>query len=378
MKINAEDQPYIEMIKAMNRDYPIKFPISKKSLSMLKLVYSPEQAQLLSHFKKPFFDQVTPKELMKRSGLSKKEIQVLLDPLAEIGVVMKIFGTYALLPIVPGLFEFYYISSKDKKENLIQVGKIFEELAEEGFMNELIASKTPFFRTLPSSEPVEKTIAINQPIEAKHEILPFEIVKDYVKMARNWAVVECACRTHSGLLGDTCERTHTTNCMALDVGADWVIQSGWGKQLSYTEALDLLRQGEKDGLVHTVMNTTSTPILICNCCPCHCGILGTIIKTRNARACVKSNFFPQFDSEKCVLCNTCVKICPMEALFHHYPVTETLQDDYIAIVPEQCIGCGVCASNCSKDAITMVKVKDDIPPANIFELFAKSEAERLF
>jgi len=378
MKIKDEDMPYVEMIRAMNRNYPIKFPISRKTLDLVKIVYSPEQARVLSLFNKPFFDQISPKELAKRAGKTKEEIKALLDPLAAIGVVMKIYGTYALLPIVPGLFEFYYISSKDAQENLIKVGKMFDEAAEEGFLNELIASKTPFFRTLPSSKPVEKTLAINESIKAQQEVLPFEIVKDYVKLARNWAVVNCACRTHKALLGDSCERTHATNCMALDVGADWVIQSGWGKQLTYEEALELLVQSEKEGLVHTIMNTSSVPILICNCCPCHCGILNTIIKTRNPRACVKSNFYPKIDPEKCKRCDKCVKICPTQAMFHHYPVKDDLTDDFIEIIEEQCIGCGVCASNCPQDSITMIKIRDNVPPSNIFELFQKSEADRIF
>jgi electron transport complex protein RnfB len=379
MKIKEEDTPYIGMMKAMNRNYPIKFPISKKTLDLVKIVYSPEQANVLSFFNKPFFDQASPKELAKRSGKTKEEIKALLDPLAAKGVVMKVFGNYALLPIVPGLFEFYYISSKDTKENLIKVAGIFDEAAEAGLLNELIASKTPFFRTLPASKPVEKTLAINESIKAQQEILPFEIVKDYIKMAHSWAVVNCACRTHKALIGDTCERTHsTTNCMALDVGADWVIQSGWGKKLTYEEALDLLVQSEKEGLVHTVMNSTSVPILICNCCPCHCGILKTIIRTRNPRACVKSNFYPKIDPEKCKRCDTCVKKCPTQALFHHYPVKEDLSDDYIEIIEEQCLGCGVCATNCPQDSITMIKTRDYIPPSNIFELFEKSEADRVF
>ncbi len=378
MKIKDEDTPYVELIKAMNRNYPVKFPISKKTLEMVKIVYSPEQARVLSYFKKPFFDQISAKELAKRTGLTPKEIKEILDPLAEKGVVMKIFGSYALLPIVPGLYEFYYIASKDNKENLIHVGKIFEEIAEEGFMNELIASKTPFFRTLPSKIPVEKTIEINKTLKPEHEILPFEVIREYLKMAHSWAVVQCACRTHSALLGDKCERTGTINCMALDVGADWVLERGWGKKITYEEALALLEKSEKEGLVHTIMNTSSIPILICNCCPCHCGILRTIIKTRHPRACVKSNFVPKIDPEKCKLCNKCTQICPMEALFHHYPVKEDLTDDYIELVEENCLGCGVCASNCPQDAITMIKVRGNIPPGNIFELFEKSEADRIF
>ncbi|MBD3230242.1 MAG: 4Fe-4S dicluster domain-containing protein, partial [Candidatus Lokiarchaeota archaeon] len=359
MKIKEEDKPYVEMIRAMNEGYPIKYPLSKKSLKLLKIVFKPEQAELLTYFQKPFFDQLNARQLSKRTNgkYTKQQVKELLDPLAEKGVVMKVFGAYALLPIVPGLFEFYYISSSDKKETLKEVAEIFDELAEEeGFLYELIASETPVFRTLPHSKPIEKTIEINEKMDTQQEILTFERAKEYLSMAHNWAVVPCACRTHAMIKDptDICEKPFET-CMAVGVGADWVLERGWGRKLSYEEALDLLIECEENGLVHTVMNNSQVPILICNCCICHCGILQTIKKTRNSRSCVISNFTPEIDQDKCKLCNKCVSLCPMDAIFHHYPRNEDLSDDYIVIIDEQCIGCGVCSTNCPTEAIKMVK-----------------------
>jgi len=41
-----------------------------------------------------------------------------------------------------------------------------------------------------------------------------------------------------------------------------------------------------------------------------------------------------------------------------------------------CIGCGVCASNCPSDAITLEKVRNFIPVKGQSEMRAKLTAER--
>ena len=50
----------------------------------------------------------------------------------------------------------------------------------------------------------------------------------------------------------------------------------------------------------------------------------------------------------------------MNAIFHIYST-----DEEIKINTEYCIGCGVCAVNCSKNAIKMIKVRDEIAPKSL-------------
>ncbi|MFX1452549.1 MAG: 4Fe-4S binding protein, partial [Promethearchaeota archaeon] len=66
-------------------------------------------------------------------------------------------------------------------------------------------------------------------------------------------------------------------------------------------------------------------------------------------------------------CGTCVKKCPMNAIFHRFPIEEDLSDEKILIKYDICIGCGVCAVNCSKNAISMEKVRES-PPLDLKNL----------
>lgn len=49
-------------------------------------------------------------------------------------------------------------------------------------------------------------------------------------------------------------------------------------------------------------------------------------------------------NDSCVLCKTCVGVCPVDA-FH-------LGENMVVIDPDECIECGVCISECPEDAIS--------------------------
>jgi formate hydrogenlyase subunit 6/NADH:ubiquinone oxidoreductase subunit I len=53
---------------------------------------------------------------------------------------------------------------------------------------------------------------------------------------------------------------------------------------------------------------------------------------------------PQIDLEKCVLCGTCVDVCPNAVLY-------VLVDTLAFIHPQQCTYCGLCEDSCPNDAI---------------------------
>ena len=61
----------------------------------------------------------------------------------------------------------------------------------------------------------------------------------------------------------------------------------------------------------------------------------------------------------------------MNAIYHHWPHKSDLSDDFMNIRLNLCIGCGVCASNCQSNAITLEKVRNVIPFKNQVELTAK-------
>ena len=67
----------------------------------------------------------------------------------------------------------------------------------------------------------------------------------------------------------------------------------------------------------------------------------------------------------------------MSALFHHQPHNRDLSDIYIYLNEEECIGCGVCATNCTRDAINLKKIRDEIPEMTPIEMSKRYNKEKL-
>ena len=128
------------------------------------------------------------------------------------------------------------------------------------------------------------------------------------------------------------------------------------------EAIEHIKKAEKAGLVHTTVadNSLASSMFICNCCSCHCGALYPA-KLYHYRGANQSNFAPEFDMELCTKCETCIKKCPNEAIYHLLPTKSDSSDEIMKLREEFCIGCGICAVNCPKDAIKMVKVREVVP-----------------
>ncbi|WP_029893810.1 4Fe-4S binding protein [Desulfohalovibrio reitneri] len=61
---------------------------------------------------------------------------------------------------------------------------------------------------------------------------------------------------------------------------------------------------------------------------------------------------PKVDEEKCIKCALCGVYCP------EFCISEN-EEGYWHSDPFYCKGCGICANECPKDAITMVLEEDD-------------------
>lgn len=345
--------------------WPIRTPKNPEIMEILNLLYTPEEAAFLAKtFSAPYVDVKTAEQIAEETGTPKKEIEEILDNLAQKGLVFryKHWKTgdicYALLPIVPGLFEFYFAGAKDSDKRE-KIAALFEKSYKEGLAMEAGASNYPWGRIIP----VEKALQVTQ------EILPFEKVSEFIKTSHTIAVIPCACRTKH-----PCEHP-VDACIVFDKTADFMVDRGLGQYLSVEEALDFLEKMEQEGLVHTTINSQRRPQFICNCCTCSCLILRGLTEMHNPRAFAKSNFVASKDDDACALCKTCIDVCPFGCYYYHWGHDDSPES--VGFLEERCVGCGLCVYHCPSGALTLVKVRDEIPEEGPREAMMRVESERI-
>ena len=348
----------------------MRTPKTKEVIEILTILFNEEEAEFLTHFTALYQDPETMDRIIERTEKPREKIQAIVDRLVSRGLLFKFTSKsdgkvyHSLMPMVPGIFEFYFSSGNDSDEKR-KVGELFEKNYMNGGGLEFGASNYPWARVMP----VEKTITVDKEISAGHMILPFEKMSEFIKTSRKIAVINCACR-----IKKKCDHPLET-CLAFDYYADFMVERGYGRYLNVEEALELLERAEKAGLVHSTINTQIKPQFICNCCTCSCIILRGLTELHNPRAIAKSNFLPLRNEELCSKCKTCVSICFLKANVYHAPHDN--EPERILFLKERCIGCGLCAYHCPKNAIKLVKVKDDIPEMGPREAFKRVEAERI-
>lgn len=386
-------EPYEKLQRTIS-NWPIRAPKSKNLFKLLELIFTPEEAEIMSFFKQPLIDQVLPNQLVKRiqketDKYSEEQILETLDNLARRGMLFRISKTktgkeiikYAIWPMVIGIFEWFFSKAgmndgTYSEETIKKVTKFFENYAYEGFLQEIGASNYPWARVLPA-EQAPKTVEINEEIGIEKPIvLSFEQVKTAIERCDAIAVTPCACRIEAKYSSRTghapCDKPIDV-CMILGNIETFKYAGLVVKELSKEEALEVLKDCEKKGLVHCTSNAQEMNF-ICNCCSCHCGILRGLIEVRNPHAFMKSNYMAAFNENECKSCFRCVEICPTKAI-RHYLKHENYEEMWI-VDPELCIGCGVCASNCPNKKIYLKKIRNEIPEESVPEAYMRTERER--
>jgi len=194
-------------------------------------------------------------------------------------------------------------------------------------------------------------------------ILPCEDIREVFKAADPITLVHCACKKIDR--NRECQDSiPTETCITCGRPAQYNLNRGAGRQLSYEEVMELCDSLDEYPLVHLTGNTNAMPPLICNCHSCCCGVFHRNTQSRkqlNQYALAKSRFIAQVDAEKCRGCRICVdKRCPVGAIeMKDYP---ELGGERAYTDPDECIGCGLCVITCPTEARKMKIVR---PPEHI-------------
>lgn len=317
---------------------PNGFPETESGveIKLLKRVFSEEQAELFCDLRLTF---ETVAEIAARSGRPLEGLEEKLIGMVKAGQLFMIkLGDarfFKMLPWVFGIYEF----------QLPRMDRDFAELIEQYWP----AYGRQFFTHQPQ---LMQTLAVEETIASHQEALPYEKVSTLIESGQSFLVRECICKKERGLLEKPCDRpVHV--CMAVAPVPGIFDKSPTGRVISKQEAYAILNQAERDGLVHLTGNVQLGQFYICNCCKCCCGVLRSINEFGiPAAMVVNSHHFAVIDAENCIGCGVCAsERCQVGAIVE--------DGDTYRVAPERCIGCGLCVSHCPTDAIRLMRKDRD-------------------
>jgi len=204
------------------------------------------------------------------------------------------------------------------------------------------------------ADPIRSRVTARQEEHHFGQPVPIEECERIFDIATSIVRLPCICRTHAGKPDNAvclAVTTHPNDSALSEVvaGFDAGPDVAPLQRLTKEQALELLRECERDGLMHSVW-TFKSPLIgaICNC-DMESGCLAMRMNVgHNIKTMWRGEYVAVLDKEKCTGCGACVKRCPFFAF--DPPASKGAPAVLRAV---DCWGCGVCRSACRADALSL-------------------------
>ncbi len=362
--VNAKEEIYHALADRLCKS-PEGAPINETLLAILQRLYSESEAIVGSKF--PLVP-LPLKKIAASTGMGEAELVVVLNDMSDKGLVMDLPRNdstyYMLAPVVVGFFEYTFMRTGNQVE-MKELAELFDRyFKSDGVMQEIGGFDTKIMRTLVYENVI--------PFAVETEVVDYERASEIIRQSRGGAITMCACRHEAEHLGKACDAPVDV-CTSLGAAAEWIIRKGLGKPASVDDLLRVLDQTQELGLVHLCDNVLNRPAYICHCCGCCCKMLNTI-NEQNIFAASPSNFIPAVIPQNCIHCGVCANKCPIDAI-----VMSAADDggDIPRLINGRCLGCGVCSSACPAEALPMSRRQDlHVPPADMKEKMQRMMIEK--
>ena len=321
---------YQQLAEMIDREDVVGGPVTPAMLRLLKLQFTPEEAELATRITLTggTLDELSSRLEMDKTRLHRKLMvmadkgTIIYDPAADDPV-------YRCIGMVAGGLTETGVWGGIRFPFSVQLGKELNQLSKdhaEGALAKLGFPFTPVWAGM---------------LALPDDALPEENLAEAVRDAGHWSVSLCPCRVSRSLVTpeDTCQHMMQT-CVHTGALSRWAVKHGMARELTYDELVELLKECNEDGLVHTI----NIYGLICNCCNDCCAIFHTY-KT-GAPTFIPSPFVAQPDVDECIACGTCAERCPVHAI---------VVEDFAVVDHEKCLGCGACVPTCETESIKLAR-----------------------
>ena len=272
--------------------------------------------------------QYTFEELVKLNKIpesGKERFQVLLDEMARVGILEydyndqytkdgpipngNLIKRYWVPLFVPGSAEYTNMNLENLDKHP-ELAMFFERMT---FL--------PLEKVTPMVPPGGggigmHVIPVEKAIQMEEGTMDIEHISYWLKRYEGHIGASiCSCRVSRKKLDEGCADDFQDWCIGVGDMADYCRETGRGHDITYEEAMEILKRAEDNGFVHQITNIDGEGKIfaICNCNVKICNALRTsqLFNTPNMSA---SAYRAHVDKDKCVACGKCVEYCPAGAL----------------------------------------------------------------
>jgi ferredoxin len=345
---------YRNLQKRMDRSIPGIYD-SNTLYELLKILFTDEEARLSSLMPLTYFSLGDISKIWDKTEV---ESEVILLNLASKGLVYFTEDDgktlYLLAPPVLGFFEFS-LMRLDGKFDRKRLSELYYQYIniEEGFIKQFSNINPPMTRAFVQEDAIK---------DIESEVLSYERASEGINQATCITVGTCFCRHKMEHMGMACDNPQDVCLTFNDVAKDLASQ-GIAREISKSEAHDILNLCIEKGLVQIGDNQRDRLAVICNCCGCCCDILLAYKRLGSTSLINPTNYIAFVEKDVCSGCGICAERCPVDAI--------SIEKGRAAVNRKVCLGCGVCTRFCPSNACKLETRPERVfVPKNTFEKVA--------
>ena len=387
-------------------------PASETLTKILQVLFTEKEAKWVAKLPiRPF----SLKKAAQLWGTSEAKAEKLLDRLCEKGLLVDSYDRgvrkFVLPPPMIGFFEFSLMRTRGDIDQKYLSELFYQYInVEEDFIKDLFLGMDTKLGRVFVNESVLMT-------EKTNHILDYERATHIIEEADFIGVGTCFCRHKNYHLGIPCKlNAPMETCLTFgNVARSLAEHGGYTRPIDKAEAKEILEMSYSYNLVQMGENVREHPAFMCNCCGCCCEALEAVRRFSPMQPIATTNYIPKINYDDCVSCGKCEKVCPILAISMQEEVvkgdgsfdnlhdschvikgndsSDTLhakcqknrpldiasaQQKRRPVIDESiCLGCGVCARNCPKKAITLQRRPIEvITPVNSTHRFVLQAIEK--